>query len=132
MKTKRILALLLSVVMLMSLLAACGQGSGDDETNPPETTQGGIGSVETSPNIEVSRAILYHLFCTRLLNYQENRVDSTASPTRLGCVSESSQLLRRVDSCYMFESTRRSHRVDSKIIQAQRMYFSFLNLHKEG
>lgn len=55
MKTKRILALLLSVVMLMSLLAACGQGSGDDGTNPPETTQGGIGSVETSPNIEVSK-----------------------------------------------------------------------------
>lgn len=56
MKIKKILALLLSVVMLLSVMTACAPEDDDDtKGNVPGTTQGGFADVTTSPQIDTSK-----------------------------------------------------------------------------
>ena len=54
MKTRKILALLLVLVMMLGMVACGGQAPAEEEV-APVATEGGIASVETSPNIEVSK-----------------------------------------------------------------------------
>ena len=54
MKTRKILALLLVLVMTLGMVACGSQAPVEEEVTPVET-EGGIASVETSPNIEVSK-----------------------------------------------------------------------------
>ena len=54
MKTRKILAMLMAIVMMLSVLTACGQAPAEEEA-APVATEGGIASVETSPEIEVSK-----------------------------------------------------------------------------
>ena len=54
MKTRKILAMLLALVMMLSMVACGGQAPAEEDAEVP-ATQGGIAAVETSPNIEVSK-----------------------------------------------------------------------------